>query len=246
MRRFAILLSIVCAALVAVGLMLPNFTVSIPEATVQDQISGALPIGWKGLGAQASVDAATLSMQPDGTFAITGSGTAEGYAMSGVLALDATTGMAYRNGAFYLSDLDISDLTITLDGASAAVLKERTSLFGALKQRAAEAIGQDDGAAVAAASAEMERIQVSLLEQGRTAIDNGLANTPVYNLHNAPGLLGWAPLAISDVQVVDKAIAVTLSPSGFLGALALRAVLFAFAVLASLGMLAAFFVPNRR
>jgi hypothetical protein len=244
MRIFAAVASLILAALVAVGLMLPNFTVSIPEAAIQEKVSQALPIGWKVLGAEASIDALTLDLQPDGTFAVQGSGKASGYAMAGAVALDATTRMDYRNGAFYLADLGIGDIAIDLDDASAAVLEERTTLFGALKDRAAEAIGQNDGAAVTAAKAEMERIQAALLNKGRTAIDNGLANTPVYDLANAPGLLAWAPLAISDVQVQDQAIAVTLSPSGLIGALALRGVILAFSFLAALGMVFATFAPN--
>lgn len=245
MRVVAIVVSALLFGLVAVGFFLPNFTVSVPQSVIQDKISEVLPIGWKGLGAEAQVREATLAFNEDGSVGIVGAGDVEGYAMAGALALDAQTRMAYRNGAFYLVDLDIADLTVDLDEGSEAVLEERKALFGALKQRAAEALGKTDTAAVDAAKAEMGRIQDALVAKGREAIDAKLATTPVYDLSRAPGLMGWVPLAISDVRVENAALSITLSPSGLLGALALRAVLIALSVLASIGMVFGFAMQGR-
>ena len=159
---------------------------------------------------------------------------------------DATSGLRYEGGAFYLADLGVGDIEVDIDQKSASRLSDIRSaadgLFKSLQARVEDA-SPGAGSALEALRGQAES---RFGPAASNAIEEALATIPVYDLHGKDLRHDLAALALEDVSFSSEEALVRLSPGTLVLRLLLGALALVLALLGGLGWVMAVANLGRR
>lgn len=214
----------------------PRVTIDIPETQVRHEIAARLPITIERSGANIVVRAAQVDFLSTNQINISAETDVAGYGFSGIATTQVTSSLRYEYGSFYLSDLGIDDVQITLDDTSDAKVSDYKSaasgLFATLREKIEDEKKGSGEALDRIVSDTADRIKPKIAY----AVDDALKSIPIYSLHNKDMKHNIAALALEDVFFTEDAAHATLN----IGRLVLNLVIFGFVglfwILASVGI----------
>ncbi len=204
---------LIVAVTLAIVVVVPDFEVVFDEDEVRDRIEDALPVasGTQDIELRvtdASVD--FLDIGEKGQVALSGEVRISGFGMAATSTVDTVTAVRYEDGAFYLSDLRLDDLTLTPTLATRAKLAAlKTAWKPIIDQFAAELDASDSEMTFDELKAELQRSLIPLVRQ---AMDDALGTIPVYRLEG-DAAKGAARLILKDISFTDRQAIAVLSPA---------------------------------
>jgi len=224
----------------------PSITIDIPEAKVRSEVATRLPMTIEKNGVNVLVRSATIDFLESDAIHIVAEADIAGYGLSGAARADVTSGLRYESGAFYLAELDLGDIEISLDQARKSNLGSARDvaggILGALRERA-EALSPGAGAVLEdVEAATRARVEPA----AREALDRALASIPVYDLKGRDLKHDLAALAVEDVNFTAQAAQVRLDPGTLVLRLLLAAAALVLAFGASLGWMLMLFGVGRK
>ena len=201
---------------VAIGFIVffaPNVDITVPEDKVIAAVNDALPMTIEKSGATVVVKAATVDFLETNVVHITADFDISGMGISGDANIDATSGLRYRNGEFFLTDVSLDNIKGSMDqqseGKIADVKAIGSGLMGSLREKLSEH-NVDAGPA-------MDRMQAAAVERFKPiildALNSKLQTTPVYSLNGQSLKHSLAAAALDDIRFFADSAVVSLDPS---------------------------------
>lgn len=190
----------------------PHVEVPIPEDEVRLRIADTLPMTVSRGGFEIHVTELVPDFLETNAVRVRARAEVAGYGLAGTADADATSGVAYRDGDFYLQGLGMQDIDIALSERTTERLGDVGSVAGALFDRAQRALEQAETAAGDALDGIGARAREQLSEAVRETVDEQLRRTPVYTLNERGTLFGIARLTLVDMRFEDRRAIATLDP----------------------------------
>lgn len=202
------------AALAVLGILIfgPRVSISIPETQAQAELAAMLPMTIEKNGVNVVLRSAELDFRADNRVRITADLDIAGYGLSGAGRADATSGLRYEGGNFYLSEISVSDMDITPDAPSSSRIKDATTAFSGLLDRARDAVAADRPEAAPAFDRLRAEAAERLAPRAREAVDQILTQVPVYSLNGKDLAHSAAALALEDISFGEDQVTATLNP----------------------------------
>ena len=217
-------------------LISPTIRVDVPESKVRSELALKLPMTIDRNGVNVIVRAATVDFLDSNAIHLTAEADLAGFGLSGSASADATSGLRYEGGNFYLTELTFSDIDFVADGESSTRIEDATSVasaaFGRLRSKLDSEV-EGAGAALDRLSADAAAKAEPVL---RDAIDRAIRSIPVYSLNGRDMKHDLAALALEDVSFSDEAAHADLNPGKALLRIILGIALIFIAAGAAIGM----------
>lgn len=224
-------------ALAAFILISPTIRVDVPESKVRSELALKLPMTIDRNGVNVIVRAATVDFLDSNAVRLTAEADLAGFGLSGSASTDATSGLRYENGNFYLTELTFSDVDFALDGESSSRVDDAkdvaSAAFGRLRAKLDSEV-DGAGAALDRLSADATAKAEPIL---RDAVDRALRSIPVYSLNGRDMKHDLAALALENVTFSEEAAHADLSPGKALLHIIISIALIFIAVGAAVGMI---------
>ncbi len=193
--------------------MVPDFEVVIPESDARDHLEDALPVRSGSDEIELTLTDARIDFRgtgDKGQVALYGEVKLSGFSLAATTEVDTVTAIRYEDGAFYLTDLRLDDLTLTptlATRAKIAALKKAWQPF--IDRFKAELETSNSEMSFEEMKAEFQRSLIPLVRQ---AMDEALATTPVYRLQG-DAAQGAARLILKDISFTNSEAVAVLSPA---------------------------------
>ena len=207
------LVSIAGAGLIAAAIFAPDITVTIPETKVAEVIETQVPMEIKKNGVDAVINEASVDFLDTNKLRISAEFTADGYGVAGDGNLVASSGLTYRGGNFYLSDIKVEEIAFDPNKESAETISDATSVTKTLFNAARDKflVGEDGDAGPANRLTEKALKWVKV--EAMTKLNTELTKIPVYSLNDKGMKMNMAKAALKDIRFTEATAEVTLSPS---------------------------------
>ena len=204
---------ILVAVTLAIILLVPDFEVVIPEDEVRDRIEDAIPVSSGSEEIEISVTKAAIDFRDTGEkgqVALFGEVRLAGFGLAATGEVDTVTAIRYEDGAFYLSDLRLDDLTLTPTLATRAKIAAIKKAWQPLIDEFVKELETSDSEmSFEEVKAEFQRNLIPLVRQ---EMDKALGTIPVYRLQG-DAAQGAARLILKDISFTDREAVAVLSPA---------------------------------
>ncbi len=212
MRRFFIyLLLLVVGILGALYLFLPVKTVEFSQQEIDQIVASELPHTIETLAGTITIRTATLELRKGDQLKIQTSFDVRGLTLEGEGYANFASGIRYKNGNFYLSDLTKEDIQFEFSQNSAETISDIRSTIEGIIEREEEEAKSGDVETAQNVRRVNEYITTQLQNDAEEALDRFLKSIPVYSLNNQGGTLKLAALALEDVSISESKVTATLS-----------------------------------
>ncbi|MEO0621171.1 MAG: hypothetical protein AAFU49_18960 [Pseudomonadota bacterium] len=204
--------AVILAGLAALILLRPEIEVPIPESIVTAQIAERLPQVVEKPGVTVTITGMEADFLAENAVRIQAVADVEGFGLTGRAETDATSGLRYDAGKFYLTDISVDDIRVALDEAAEGKLDDTRSVTGALLGALRSRLEEESEGAGAAFDRILARAEPKLKETLRSVIDGYLGRIPVYSLDGAGTAKEIAALALVDLRFEETQAVAVLDP----------------------------------
>lgn len=212
-RKIAAGLGIVLlAGAIALLVSRPEFEVAISEDRVAQQIADRLPERIRRAGVDIEISALDADFLAENAVRIRATADVAGFGVSGRAETDATSGLRYADGAFYLSDITVDDVRFALDGQAGAGMQDARSVTSALLGAIRSRLEEENAGAGAAFDRILAEAEPKLAEAVGGAVNALLRSVPVYRLDGRSTAHDLAALALREVRFTDTQAIAVLDP----------------------------------
>jgi hypothetical protein len=236
---------LVPVSIAALLIVRPEVSFAIPEAEAEARAAEKLPLVIdKGI-ATLTVTAVDLDFLASNEVRVRAEVDVAGAGLDGHASLDATSGLRYEDGRFYLADATLDEVTLTPTAESEARIADAGASGERLWDRMKAGLAGNDPEAGSALGRMKSRALEAAFPVLQEKMGEVLTDTPVYSLENR-GLKGWAArAALIDVSFTDASAVARLDPGRLLLHGMGQVALLILACLAGFGMLGAWMQPSR-
>lgn len=222
--------------LIALAMMNTTFDVGIEEDLVNTQITNILPQTHTKLGGSVTISTLDVDFLETNTVNVKAEFAFKGYNIVGTGSTDITSGLRYQNGDFFLTDLTLDDIVLSLNDTSLERAEGYKQIGNSLLERGMSFLSENtdsEGQAVAEELTEQARLRAT--ETIKTLANNAMTSIPVYSLNGKDIKYDLAKLALEDVTFTDTQAVATLNPGKAVRTLLLMGLVMVFSVLATAG-----------
>lgn len=224
-RILSAVLLIVSVALLAAFLFAPAITIRFSQKDVDAAVERLLPYQIEKSFVTVAFSDLFLDLRSDNKVHISTAFSAEGLSLEGRGTADITSGISYREGKFYLSDLSKEDIEFELSANSKDTLSDLNSTVLRFLDREMREAEESDDTERAKSVRNVKAYLTDKLQQDiDTSLDDFLESFPVYDLNRQGAGLKLAALSLEEVRISDENVAATLSFQRFV--LRIAAILF--------------------
>ena len=239
-------LSALCAsALLATVVARPEIHVTVSKAEAQAKVAEELPRTIEKSLLTMTVTEVGLDFLPSNRVHVTAEVDLEGAGFDGHATVDATSGLRYEDGRFYLADASLGDVRLSSSAESQARVADAEAIGEGLWARMKDRLAGDDPEAGSALDRMRARALEAALPALREHLDEIVRDTPVYSLEDQ-GMKGWlARAALVDVDFTEDSAVARLDPGRLILKVLGFVLLALLAGLAGLGFTASLMAPSR-
>lgn len=236
MRKLAIAAGLILGLGAAAHFLVPDMEIKVSEAEARAKIAVRLPIEIEKLGSTISVHAAQVDFLAEDKVAFAAEFTAAGGWVSGEGRLEGKSGLAYRDGAFFLKDIDLQDVHFT---PSAATADDAAGLKGIARNfigKVREGLAGDDPAAQALVDKSVARVSDAQKSRLTEMLNKAVETTPIYSLEGKGLKMRMAGMMLQDIRFTADHAEVSISPAKVIVTLAVGGVLLMISAVAGFGL----------
>ncbi|NOR61435.1 MAG: hypothetical protein GQ535_02935 [Rhodobacteraceae bacterium] len=218
MRR--IIKSIAILVLGILGLLYlfsPAKVIEFSQQDVDNAIKSQVPYVVEEGFARITVHAAVLNLRQENVVHVNTSFDASAITLEGEGDSNFETGIRYKNGNFYLTDLSKEGFRFEFSSNSVETIADvRSTLEDLLNREEAEAAANRDIQRANSLNRIREYAESQLRTDAEDALDDFLKDIPIYSLNNQGHWLKLAALALDDVTISEGKVTATLSFQTFI------------------------------